>query len=141
MQLIDKDKLIETIQLIPCWECDGQGTDECYSCIMERVADAPAVDYIPMDAETVLKGVHDQIRWERDMAMESLKEIGVGFCEKTDDVVRVVRCKECKHSLENNGLLVIGARFCHRNIDGNDVYETVWDCDYCSKGERKEVQE
>lgn len=89
--------------------------------------------------DAVPRCVLDQIRWERDMAMESLKEIGVGFCEKTDDVVRVVRCKECKHSLENNGLLVIGARFCHRNIDGNDVYEPVWDCDFCSRAERKDL--
>lgn len=53
MQLIDKEKLIETLQQIPCWECDGQGTDECYSCIVysciiEKVVDAPVVDAVPV---------------------------------------------------------------------------------------------
>lgn len=48
MELIDKDKLIKTIQQIPCWECKSLRTeyDECYSCIMERVVDAPAVDAV-----------------------------------------------------------------------------------------------
>lgn len=46
MELIYKDKLIETLEQIPCWECDGPCIDECYSCIMERVVDAPAVDAV-----------------------------------------------------------------------------------------------
>lgn len=46
MELINKDKLIETLEQIPCWECDGPCTDECYSCIMERVVYAPAVDAV-----------------------------------------------------------------------------------------------
>lgn len=46
MELIGKDKLIETLEQIPCWECDGACIDECYSCIMERVVDAPVVDAV-----------------------------------------------------------------------------------------------
>lgn len=38
----------------------------------------------------------DQIRWERDTAIEQLSEIGKGLGERMDDVEKVVRCKDCK---------------------------------------------
>ena len=36
-----------------------------------------------------------QIRWERDMAINQLESYGVQFGENAD-VVRVIRCKDCK---------------------------------------------
>lgn len=43
MILIDKDKLLEAIDEIPCGECDGHGLDECYACVVGRVRTAPVV--------------------------------------------------------------------------------------------------
>lgn len=48
----------------------------------------PAVD-------AVERGVFEQVAWERDMAIAQLKDIGKGLGEKMDDVVKVVRCREC----------------------------------------------
>ena len=37
----------------------------------------------------------EQLRWERDIAMEQLQEHGIPFGGIADDVVKVVRCKNC----------------------------------------------
>lgn len=37
MKLIDKETLLEEIDKIPCWECDGPCIDECHACVTERV--------------------------------------------------------------------------------------------------------
>ena len=47
------------------------------------MAEAPAVD-------VVSQAVFDQVKWERDTALATLKEHGIGLAEKTD-VVEVVR--------------------------------------------------
>lgn len=39
----------------------------------------------------------NQIRWERDTAIEQLSQIGKGLGERMDDVEKVVRCKDCKY--------------------------------------------
>lgn len=46
-------------------------------------------------ADVVSREVLDQIRWERDVAMEQLKEHGIPFGGIAPDVVKVVRCKDC----------------------------------------------
>lgn len=48
MRLIDKEKLLEAINEIPCGECDGPGLDECYACVLGRVRTAPSVDAVPV---------------------------------------------------------------------------------------------
>lgn len=48
MQLINKNELIDTLEKIPCWDCDGPCIDECYSCIIERVLKAPIIDAVPI---------------------------------------------------------------------------------------------
>ena len=57
---------------------------------MQHLIDAPTVDAVSRD-------VFDQVMWERDVAIEQLKSYGVSFGEKAD-VVKVVRCKDCRHS-------------------------------------------
>ena len=40
----------------------------------------------------------DVYKWERDIALSQLEEYGIGFAEKKrDDLVEVVRCKDCRH--------------------------------------------
>lgn len=40
-------------------------------------------------ADVVSRGVLEQVMWERDLAISQLEEIGKGFGEKMDDVVKV----------------------------------------------------
>lgn len=54
-------------------------------------------------ADVVSRGVYEQVRWERDVAIEQLRtDYGVGFGEKKSaDVVEVpCRCKDCKHWMD-----------------------------------------
>lgn len=54
-----------------------------------------AIAMVPA-ADVVSKGVYEQVQWERDMAMQQLEEHGIPFCGVADDVVKVVRCKDCR---------------------------------------------
>lgn len=84
------------------------------------IQNAPTVDAIP-------KGVLDQVRWERDIAMDQLKDHEIPFGGIAPDVVQVVRCKNCKKKREEHGYL-----WCHRW--NNEVSEN----GFCSDGEREE---
>lgn len=41
----------------------------------------------------------EQVKWERDIAIGQLKELGLGLGEEIDkdDFIKVTRCKDCKH--------------------------------------------
>lgn len=57
------------------------------------------------------------------------------------DAVPVIRCKDCKYSLPNDGKLNEGARYCSCIYGGaKKEHPAVWDMDYCSGGKKK-VQE
>ena len=68
-----------------------------------------------------------QIKWERDTAIEQLKSYGIGFCEKAD-VVKVVRCKDCKYSY----FVKSCSKYECRKGCGTLKYSN----DFCSYGER-----
>lgn len=71
----------------------------------------------------------EQIRWERDIAMQQLKDHGIPFGSKADNVVKVIRCKNCENfDLLDDGL----SGFC---TDCNRCRELG---DFCSYGESKE---
>lgn len=93
------------------------------------VAHKDAIDNAPT-VDAVSRGVHDQVRWERDVAMEQLEEHGIPFGGIAPDVVKVVRCKDCKHfgyNLENDTLC--------RVVSGlSDPEEN----DFCSYGEKRD---
>ena len=78
--------------------------------------------------DAVSRGVHDQVRWERDVAIGQLESYGISLGEKAD-AVKVVRCKDCKH--REDGLCTL-----------ESVYDYPWyytqDDDFCSYGERRE---
>lgn len=95
-------------------------------------------------ADVVLRGVFDQVRWERDVAIEQLEEHGIPFGGIASDVVEVVRCKDCMHCIvtRNDGFM-----YCMRPIAEEDYSETgylyplgvrVGFYDFCSYGEREE---
>lgn len=75
----------------------------------------------------------DVYKWERDIALSQLEEYGIGFAEKKrDDLVEVVRCKDCRHADE-----------CHKSVqytrnEPNTVTIGHTKIDFCSHGERRE---
>lgn len=92
----------------------------------------------------------EQIMWERDMAIKQLEEHGIPFGGKADNVVKVVRCKDCKwfmtfDEMQNNpyGLYTDRDEFIQAgidlNADGRCHGVEAWVCldDYCSFGEKK----
>jgi hypothetical protein len=84
-EYIERGALIEFVkQNTP--HIDGDTTMQCVERAMKA---APAAD-------VVSKGVYEQVQWERDMAMQQLEEHGIPFCGVADDVVNVVRCKDCR---------------------------------------------
>ena len=84
---------------------------------------AKIVDTLP-GADVVSMGVHQQVCWERDVAVEQLAEYGVGFGEKKKELVQVIRCGECRHHLTRSG----------RCVKNEGIFSV---SDFCSKGELK----
>lgn len=58
--------------------------------ILEMIDNAPTIDVVSV-------GVLEQYKWERDVAISQLEELGIGFGQKKPDMVEVVRCKNCIH--------------------------------------------
>lgn len=91
------------------------------------MVDAPAAD-------VVSRSVFEQVKWERDIAMEQLKDHKIPFGCIAPDVVKVVRCEKCKHK----GWV---QEPCHgKSVDFCRIHETcIRETDFCSYGERKKV--
>ena len=53
-------------------------------------------------ANVVSVPTYAQTMWERDVAIDQLKEIGKGFGEKMDDVETVVYCEQCQYGNDWN---------------------------------------
>ena len=52
--------------------------------IVRLCADAGILEYVKTSGETVSLGVFKQVMWERDIAIEQLKELGYGFGQKIE---------------------------------------------------------
>ena len=94
------------------------------------IYDAPTVDAVSME-------VHKQVQWERDCAIEQLKEHGIPFGGKAD-VVKVVRCKDCfwfdtQGYEEANEDKESGLEFGYCRLGKRETQA----CEFCSHGERK----
>ena len=70
--------------------------------------------------DMVSRGVFEQVKWERDVAIEQLKELGYGLGEKP----RIGHCKECKN-FEYNSVakideipLIVAHEICKKWGDG-----------------------
>ena len=84
-----------------------------------------------IDADALIKELD-----RKHYSMASRKQI---YSQPTIDAVPVVRCKDCKYSMPNDGVLVVGAMYCTQTLDAGDKFTPVWDVDYCSNGERKDL--
>ena len=90
------------------------------------MVDAPAAD-------VVSRSVFEQVKWERDIAMEQLKDHKIPFGCIAPDVVEAVRCKDCRYSVERESVFGIPDYKCQKH--GISCLSAT---DFCSYGERKE---
>lgn len=83
----DKDKVTKAVNI-----CIGRGKcDDCPYKIKEAYSTMDCRKYMLMDVlkllnNSVTQTYVDQIRWERDVALAQLSEIGKGFGERMDDI-------------------------------------------------------
>ena len=63
-------------------------------------ANAAKIAELMPAADVVSREVLEQVKWERDVAMQQLEEHGIPFGGKAD-VVAVVRCKDCVYFQPN----------------------------------------
>ena len=81
----------------------------------------------------------DVYKWERDVAFSQLEEYGIGFAEKKrDDLVSVVRCKDCRH-LDVWNLKNIYA-VCSKHSITFEPFEDDTRTHFCSWGERRKSE-
>ena len=94
-KLIDAEKLdFVSYQGIPDGYKDSFDSGILYA--MNLIDDQPTIDAVPVSTL-------EQIKWERDSFAEQIREIGGEPFAKWDamDVVKVVRCKDCKYADKN----------------------------------------
>ena len=139
MRLIDADEFYKMLQNYRPYVDGGLfnaiqlEVQQVIDCLEEELNDAPTID-------AVSKGVVEQFRWERDVAMAQLEEYGIPFgTNKDEDVVRVVRCKDCRWYDNKYGDVCHNPRYGdgHANYSPPYVDENYW----CKDGERKGGEE
>ena len=107
---------------VECNECpyskDGSGWHDCRSNC--------AKDALDLLKNSVPQGVVDQIKWERDMLIQQLSEVGKGLGAKMDDVAHIVRCRDCIHYHKGFNCDLLQKPF---------LKDTNW---FCADGEKRE---
>lgn len=90
------------------------------------------IQYAPI-VDAVSPSVVEQYKWERDVAIAQLEELGIGFGQKKPDMVEVVRCKDCKAFGKSPwGNFPKGWCKTHGCHHGQDYY--------CASGKRKDAE-
>ena len=126
MRLIDADEFTKDLDKCLRYGYNTAMIDK-YE-VLHRLNNAPTI-------EAVSVGTLEQFKWERDIAIEQLNEIGKDLGSKMDDVITVVRCKDCKYVIpyESGGFNCLTCPNVDRDVDEN------W---FCADGERRtEVEE
>ena len=119
-----RDEAIELLEDLDGAIEDNQGRDydEAFRIAIEALQAEPT--------KAVPPSLADVYKWERDIALSQLEEYGIGFAEKKrDDLVEVVRCKDCRHYEDG----MVG--YCwevDRGVSGDF---------FCAYGERREPTE
>lgn len=86
MRLIDADEAYKMLA-----DYFHTRTEIQHKALKEALGKVPTADVVSVPT-------YAQMMWERNVAIDQLKEIGKGFGEKMDDVVKLVRCYDCQHS-------------------------------------------
>ena len=129
-ELISRNALINEFEWLKSQvsECSKGEIEET----IQRIKNAPAVD-------AVSRGLFEQYKWERDVAIAQLNDYGVSFGEKAD-CVKVVRCKDCEHSRERNEheikYLIDDVLICTSCDATDDCWNPVFSEHFCSCGEK-----
>ena len=124
--LISRQALLEDIAKVS----RGAGFfSPIYEGFANIVNQQPTVDTVP-------RGAYQQVIWERDLAIQQLRDdYGVDLGEKRPvDAVHVVRCKDCKY-ISTCGRPPFKV-YCCGNCKGL-AYSLELD-DFCSYGEKRE---
>lgn len=112
---------------------------------LKRICDVLANSEKPAPPVTVVAwDVYEQVRWERDIAISQLKELGIGLGQIMPDMVEVVRCKDCINFMEYSPTYegeVEGADgdcwIRKANTEYDPQFCAVRSCDFCSLGKKK----
>ena len=118
---IDADKIVYWVRYV---SSNGLDSDVKRVAFSDEIARMPAAD-------VVSKEVFEQVKWERDTALKTLEEHGIGLGQKADDVVEVVRCRDCEHFSKKANKSYNG-HFCEVALD------YMKPDDFCSYGKREE---
>ena len=134
MELIDKNKFIEglnvdtvlhVIDKETLYDSDSMEYKLPMMNLFARLLELPVIDVVEKD-------IYEQVRFERDVAIGQLKELGIGLGQKKpNDLERVVRCKDCKwYKFETWS----DKYYCAFRSTWQDTDED----DFCSYGDRKD---
>lgn len=96
--------------------------------VLEYAQNLPSMDAVPA-------GAYEQVAWERDVAVQQLKDYGVGLGQ-VKDLAEVTRCKDCKYGdwdskpddamvclRTNDGFWRTGNDFCSRGVPKEETRE------------------
>lgn len=121
MRLIDAEQFD-----VVAYKGESNDFDRGVMFVLEKIDDVPTVDAVPTS-------IVEQIKWERDTAINQLAEYGIGFAENKKDLIEVVRCRDC----HKYNLRIINQKdgWCMRS----NAYAK--DDDFCSYGERREHED
>lgn len=98
-----------------------------------------AIEALQEPNKAVPPSLADVYKWERDIALSQLEEYGIGFAEKKrDDLVSVVRCKDCRH-LDVWNLKNIYA-VCSKHSITFEPFEDDTRTHFCSWGEKRKSE-
>ena len=98
--LISSKALIKRLQQ---WNTNDATDKALYNFAMNRIIEQPIVEDVP-------KSYADQIRWERDIAIEQLNEIGCQFGQKMDEVkkkLETLQWSPCSERLPDTDVQVL----------------------------------
>ena len=99
---------------------------DAWQTVIDELDTLPTVDAVPA-------GAYEQVAWERDLAVQQLKDYGVGLGQKkNENLAEVTYCKDCKYGDWDSK--PDDAMVCLRTNDG--FWRT--SNDFCSRGEPKE---
>lgn len=113
--LISREALIDS--LYSCEELKGRKTTEA---VAKTIMEQPTVEAVP-------KSYAEQIRWERDVAVGQLNEIGCQFGQKMDEVkdkLEALQWIPCSERLPDDGENVLVWFEYFRYGDYNRLFQT-----------------
>lgn len=96
--------------------------------VLEYAKNLPSMDAVPA-------GAYEQVAWERDLAVQQLKDYGIGLGQ-VKDLAEVTRCKDRKYGdwdskpddamvclRTNDGFWRTGNDFCSRGVPKEETRE------------------